>query len=378
MNNGNVLSEIYLSDNFDIYYNQMVNLFSTEELTGINLPGFTTDTISGLLTSENTINKEYDINYLKLNSNVNEQQGFKILNSTIQNVLYNNVPELNFSNSTLVAWVKDSNEINTFTAGFTNPLFSNYSNDNMNEQQNNGIMFGPYGVYTHNFDTEYGNYTFESDYATDLKHSYINKWIMYVFEFQHTNADIVTAATYERGNYTEGTGNIYRDSNLSPGKMRINIYAYYTKEVTASKYEFAHTMLLPTKAMRANKDLLASYSIPVLNSPYNPLFVGTCPVQDYVSNVLNWYSWNGGIRNIMLFDKFLTDAEIGTLYKSGINKRYNWNYTGENFDLAVTAKEQSIALAKFNNLSNMDVTYCKSTQSMTEFTDTTKEKFFNV
>lgn len=376
MNNGNVLSEIYLSDNFDIYYNQQVNLFSREELTGINLPGFTTDTISGLLTFENTINKEYDINYLKLNSNFNEQQGFKILNSTIQNVLYNNVPGLNFSNSTLVAWVKDSNEINTFTAGFTNPLFSNYSNDNMNEQQNNGIMFGPYGVYTHSFDNEYGNYSFESDYATDLKYSYINKWIMYIFEFQHTNADTASADTYGRGEYDGG--NIYSDSNLTAGKMRINIYAYYTKEVTASKYEFGHTMLLPTKAMRANNELLKSYSIPVLKSPYNPFFVGTCPVQDYVSNVLNWYSWNGGIRNIMLFDKFLTDAEIGTLYKSGINKRYNWNYTGENFDLAATVKEQSIALAKFNNLSNMDVTYCKSTQSMTEFTDETKKIFFNV
>lgn len=376
LNNGNVLSEIYLSDNFDIYYNQKINLFSTEELTGINLPEFTTETISELLTSENTINEEYNINYLKLNNNDNEQQGFKILNPTIQNVLYNNVPKLDFPNSTLVAWVKDSNEINTFTAGFTNPLFSNYSNDNMNEQQNKGMMFGPYGVYTHNFDTEYGDNSFTSDYVTDFKYPFINKWIMYVFEFQHANADVGTASRYERGKYDGG--NIYLNSLLSDGKMRINIYAYYTKEISPGRYTFEHTMLLPTKAMRADETLLTKYNISVLNAPYNPLFVGTCPVQDYVSNALNWYSWNGSIRNIMLFEKFLTDAEIERLYKSGINKRYNWNYSGENLDLEMISKEQNIALAKFNNLSNMDVTYCKSTQSMTEFTDTTKEKFFNV
>ena len=92
--------------------------------------------------------------------------------------------------------------------------------------------------------------------------------------------------------------------------------------------------------------------------------------------MLNWYSWNGGIRNIMLFNKFLTDSEIEILYKTGIRTRYNWNYDGENADLETIANNKTISIAKFNNLTNMNVTYCKSTQALSEFSKDLEELFF--
>jgi hypothetical protein len=125
--------------------------------------------------------------------------------------------------------------------------------------------------------------------------------------------------------------------------------------------------------------MLRQYQFQALKPPYNPLYFGTCPVQEgFSDNIKNWYSWNGGIRNIMLFDKFLNDAEIETLYKSGIRERYNWNFNGENLELKEVSTDKILSISKFNNLSNMTVTYCKSSLSLSEFDDNIKDKFFNV
>jgi hypothetical protein len=372
---GNILSELYLSENLDVYYNPGINLFNTEQLTGINLPEFTTENISELLTFKNKLNEPYDINYLNINTHTDDRQGIKVSNNIIQDILYNNLPNYNMPNISLVVWAKDNADINTFTPGFSNPLFSDYSNDNSNEQQNKGIMFGPYGVYAHNFDSEYQNVAFESDYSKELKHIVNGKWVMYVFEFQHADSNLSASAASDFA-----YDNIYSKTAavLPTGKMRINIFAYYTEKTGTSEFTFNKKLLLPTKAMINNASLLQQYAFPVLTQPYNPLFIGSCPIHEYISNMLNWYSWNGGIRNIMLFNKFLTDSEIEILYKTGIRNRYNWNYDGENSDLETIAKNKTISIAKFNNLTNMNVTYCKSTQALSEFTKDLEEKFFVV
>ena len=128
--------------------------------------------------------------------------------------------------------------------------------------KNKGIMFGPYGVYAHNFDSEYQNVAFESDYSKELKHIVNGKWVMYVFEFQHADSNLSASAASDFA-----YDNIYSKTAavLPTGKMRINIFCIlYRKNWNIRNLLLIKNYYYPLKIMVDDANLLQQYSFPVL------------------------------------------------------------------------------------------------------------------
>lgn len=130
-----VCSEIYLdSAEPDVYYNNNLSnaLKNNETFLKLNYPSaLVNTTYMGL----DVLAPEFNIN--------KDNQGIKVLNDAIQRIIYNTSPDVDTTKgASIVVWGKFSEKAYN-TTGFTNSMFSDYTNDNINAEKTNGIMFGP-------------------------------------------------------------------------------------------------------------------------------------------------------------------------------------------------------------------------------------------
>lgn len=169
------------------------------------------------------------------------------------------------------------------------------------------------GVFTNQFLDENKNLSFESSFTIE-KQNLIDNWVMYVYDFQHSEVDPLTI---NRVPYTIESFK----TKIDEGNMRINIYAYYRDHNTS---DIVSTMLLPS-IPKDNKDNdstvltsgnICEFPIPVPSDGknYNPFFIATCPYLNADTNEINWYDFNGNMRNILVFDKILTNTELERLF----------------------------------------------------------------
>lgn len=100
------------------------------------------------------------------------------------------------------------------------------------------------------------------------------------------------------------------------------------------------------------------------DKPYNNLYIGAAPI-NFENNIL-WYKWNGGIRNIIMFNKHLTNIEIKRLFEKGITNRYLWNYSDEYLDIKKLKETQLLSVVNLNNVNVMDINYCNIQQETLE------------
>jgi hypothetical protein len=102
------------------------------------------------------------------------------------------------------------------------------------------------GVFTNQFLDENKNLSFESSFASE-KQNLIDNWVMYVYDFQHSEVD---SSTINRVPYTIPS---FKTNEIVSGNMRINIYAYY-RDNTSS---IVSTMLLPSIPKDNNSNVLS-------------------------------------------------------------------------------------------------------------------------
>lgn len=128
----------------------------------------------------------FNRNALVLNTNDSNLMGIRIDPGIIQNIIYNVDGDTPYS--TIVIWAKQALTKGNDTSMLTNPLFSDYPNLGIGEN-NYGFAFGPGGIYyptaaDENVPGGMGINAYESGFNY-FKYNLLNKWVMYVFEFQH-------------------------------------------------------------------------------------------------------------------------------------------------------------------------------------------------
>lgn len=200
------------------------------------------------------------------------------------------------------------------------------------------MVISPHGIEKYHIN--YSNNTqdtlevFQSDfirYETRLK----SNWIMYVYEFQHSGGSNPAMTQALSGslpwsNYTKNfeddkqisDSNYHWKHNPAPGKMRVNIRAYWKEKDTLSS-----TLLLPTIDNLSN-NTITDFDIPEIDQTTNLNFFG----YQYANSTkidYGWNLWNGKVRNMMIFDRFLTPSQLKNIFDKGITEFYDWAEFGE-------------------------------------------------
>lgn len=81
-----------------------------------------------------------------------------------------------------------------------------------------------------------------------------------------------------------------------------------------------------------------------------------------------------GMRNILVFDKILTNDELIQLYKRGICNRYLWNDVNEHFALYAVQKNKVLSILNTDLVQDLNIKNCATSQVLSEFPD----DFFNL
>lgn len=373
-----VLCELYLNDKKNAlvpFYNEILASEKIESISGINFPVLSENVASGLVDNNDTNSYYTTHKFLAPEFNITsgtadatkqgEGQGFKFRDNLLQKIFYNQLSDFFPVNGgvSLVIWAKISPETYN-TLSVTNSMFSDYSNEDSTQENKSGLMVGPGGVFLKDFESESGRLSFESSFA-DLKYNLLDQWAMFVYEFQH---DTVLSGEINREPYINS-----RYTTVPSGEMRVNINVLYSEATTENNYSIVTKCLLPTDSRSTTNKSTTVDSFAVPQTPFNPLYFATCPFLNTNTKTIDWYNFNGGMRNILVFDKILTNAELQQLYKKGVCNRYLWNNVNEHLKLYEIQKNKNLSILNIDLVQDLNIKNCATSQILTEFPD----KFFD-
>jgi len=167
---------------------------------------------------------------------------------------------------------------------------------------------------------------------------------MYTVEFQTGNIDSTNISNIS--GMKPWNNDIFREPPTSDN-MRINIRATYINK--NGQRSIHNDILLPTQNQLDN-NVDYQFTIPQKENDVNISLFGV-KLANLISanNITGWSVWNGAVRNIMLFRKFLSQSEITNLFKEGIKKYYPW-----------LEENEYVSLTQLDNNSYFGSVYCKN------------------
>lgn len=254
----------------------------------------------------------FDKHYILNNDNTEKSQS-----NQIKDIIYNSTG--NTPNTTLVFW-----GYQTISDTGNNPIFSDY-----NINSGSGLYIAPDLVTNgdvNNISTDAKTESTGTDYE-QYKSKLLNNWVMYAIEFQNAGGELpsVDPILSSMLPWNNSAWNTIPLDN----KIRINIRACYSYGSTDTT-NINEVLLLPTADQLATTTSSDIHSKIEFTKPSKELEtnVNLFGVKRYniagINNMNGWSVWNGAIRNIMLFNKFLSSAELQNLYKEYTPKYYPW------------------------------------------------------
>lgn len=269
----------------------------------------------------------------------------KTQSNDLKNIIYNKTGKN--PNTTIIFW-----GYQTISDSHNNPFLSDYNCDTKKG------LYISHEIIKKNFEnfvdtTEDTNETFLTDFSK-IEDIALNNWVMYVFEFQHNGGEIPT----DRAPWTTTAW------KLPPkeGQMRINIRAYYREKGNDTT---KNILLLPTQS-NLNYNKLNEFEIPIIEETTNLNFFG-CKYANILNSVNpldGWALWNGAARNILVFNKFLAEAQLTNLYNKFIDEFYEWAEFGE-FEVIKSLNENSYLGSLYAyNTKNLNIESCSFIQNI--------------
>lgn len=216
-----------------------------------------------------------------------------------------------------------------------------------------------------NLISEQSQYVINTNWNGIQDENIINRWVLYFIEFQHADSliapDYLTALSAQLSDILTANAPISVLNPPEAGKMRINVHAVYEDHVY-NKGRVIYRLLAPSTKYDIVNDL-TSIPVPEVNNLTN-LLIGA--FQEYDADILNqsdnWQLWNGGIRNLMLFNTFLTIDSMVNIFKAGVRKNYDWNEPGESRIIRNLTATSYLASVYAYNTSNLNIQGCKLIQ----------------
>ena len=140
--------------------------------------------------------------------------------------------------------------------------------------------------------------------------------------------------------------------NINPvsGEMRVNVKVYY-KQTNSTNVTSA--VLLPTPNDLAN-NILKAIPVPTNNPSINLLFFGKANFEADEFDV-----WHGLLRNVLIFNEFLSDDQLTNLFNKGIKTYYDWLELGEYDVIKSITSDSSIGCTYVYNTDNLNVYDCQ-------------------
>ena len=237
----------------------------------------------------------------------------------IKQILYN-VNGLT-PNTTLAFWCYKQGTDYT-----NNPIISDY-----NYVTRNGLYVSPSVIKMRNEPSEFISdrwFSIDTLFNNIQQNIRDNHWILYFYQFQHHDA-----MQPKWLNLLNNQSNILDSVKNNPqiGKMKINVHAVYQ-----SNEGIIHNILSPAQIYKdisldsSDYTDYITFNIPMIQ-PTTNLFIGGVKIQNVASAIpTDGYSlWNGGIRNMILFNTFLTHEQMCNLYRKSIHNLYTWNLMNE-------------------------------------------------
>lgn len=241
---------------------------------------------------------------------INQDNSEKVESNIIKDIIYNK--NGNTANTTLVFW-----GYQTMTDNNNNPIISDFNYTN-----GNGIFVSPEVVINsdkNNISTD-ARETFVTDFAT-YENKLLNNWVMYTIEFQNSGGNN-PADDNILGSMSPWNTQPW---NITPAEnnMRINIRATFL-DMNSDNTNPQTVLLLPNAdQIRAEQD--NQFKKPDREINVNLDLFGVKRYNIASSNNMNgWSVWNGAVRNLMIFNGFLSTAKIINLFKKYIPEYYAW------------------------------------------------------
>lgn len=257
-----------------------------------------------------------------------------------------------------------------------NPIISDYNYNTLS-----GIIIGPDSIkYRNPINTIDSWSTIGGSQFDSIAAQLHDNWILYLYEFQHHDA-MVPDWTNLLSYYSSQQLNKAFINPPQQGYMRINIHAIYKNKDNNT----VHRLLYPT-----DSNLYDEYSKLLLNTivnntentietdtvsgtfpipeiqPTTNLYIGGIKVENALSvqPTAGYSLWNGGFRNLIIFNRFLSHNQMCNLYNSTILTSYKWNLDNEfNSIIALTTKPYFGSIYT-NNTNNITVQGCLLKQNI--------------
>lgn len=217
-----------------------------------------------------------------------------------------------------------------------------------------------------------------------------NRWVLYFYEFQHSNA--MKPYWVSQKQVSKITANKAILENPQQGKMRINVHMISVTD----NGQIVHELLTPTSTMLKSEakssqlKILSQvvpeedktledptiFSVPIIQ-PTTNLFIGGIKVENAVSAVptAGYSLWNGALRNMILFNTFLTHDQMCNMYRKSIRNLYTWNLTDEYKNISRLKDKPYIGSVYTYNMNTITVKGCLLKQNIKQLDYT---NMFNV
>lgn len=263
----------------------------------------------------------------------------KPISNLVRNILY----ETNTSNNiTLMFWA-NLTDYNTHS-----PLLVD-GNINTDEHRTKGLY-----LYLDQFliaDPAYpdkaayqsSHQEYFNDKTNDPSNSYYNRWSLYVLEFQHTNTTLADREPYKKAFYR----------NIENGYTRLNMTVYWNKSTTKTGVKPDTRLLLypnltTYESATSATDLINAglqFKMNGLYSSNNVLRFFANQIipskNDSTTSISYFDFFSGSVRNMLLFNKFLSLKEIYAIFEQGPGTMaYDWYDIGE-YDIIKTLSKNN-------------------------------------
>lgn len=217
-----------------------------------------------------------------------------------------------------------------------------------------------------------------------------NRWVLYFYQFQHSTA--MKPDWVSDPYISEITKNKTILENPQQGKMRINVHMISATD----NGQIVHELLTPTSTMLKSEAKISQlnvlsqviseedktledptiFSVPIIQ-PTTNLFIGGIKVENAVSAVptAGYSLWNGALRNMILFNTFLTHDQMCNMYRKSIRNLYTWNLTDEYKNISRLKDKPYIGSVYTYNMNTITVKGCLLKQNIKQLDYT---KMFNI
>ena len=182
-----------------------------------------------------------------------------------------------------------------------------------------------------------------NDKTNDPSNSYYNRWSLYVLEFQHTNTTLADREPYKKAFYR----------NIENGYTRLNMTVYWNKSTTKTGVKPNTKLLLypnltTYESATSATDLINAglqFKMNGLYSSNNVLRFFANQIipskNDSTTSISYFDFFSGSVRNMLLFNKFLSLKEIYAIFEQGPGTMaYDWYDIGE-YDIIKTLSKNN-------------------------------------